>query len=466
MSDGPQPVVEALKASPAKRSRFWRPRREIGFLRRIELFCFFLLIPSEMVALAFLWSSNFSDLAKWTLTALLAAHQLLLLHLLREKVIFPLHTLANIIGGFRDEDYSIRARVGDPSDPLGVLATEVNTLAETLREQRLGALEAAALLRAVISELDTAIFTFDSQLRLRLVNRAGERLLAHPSERLLGRTARDLGLGDCLEGPVSRTFEHAFPGLVGRFALRRSQFRERGFPHQLLVLSDLSRTLREEERLAWQRLLRVLGHEINNSLAPIKSISGSLKSLLARSPRPDDWEADLASGLEVVSSRSEALNRFVSAYSQLARLPPPRIQKTDLAKMLARLVTLDTRRPVHLLVEGPVELDADPDQLEQLLINLLRNAVDASCETGGAVHVQCLPTSGQIRVIIDDEGPGLSNPSNLFVPFFTTKLGGTGIGLILCRQIAEAHEGSVLLANRAGTSGCRATLILPAAPAA
>jgi len=466
MPHGQQIVVETPKAPPVGRRRLWRPRREMGFLRRIEIFCFFLLIPSELVALAFLWSSSFSSLVKWTLTALLAAHQLLLLLLLREKVIFPLHTLANIIGGFRDEDYSIRARVGDPSDPLGVLAVEVNTLAETLREQRLGALEAAALLRAVISEMDTAIFTFDSQLRLRLVNRAGERLLAHPSERLLGRTAQNLGLGDCLEGSASRTFERAFPGLVGRFALRRSQFRERGLPHQLLVLSDLSRALREEERLAWQRLLRVLGHEINNSLAPIKSISGSLKSLLAKSPRPGDWEADLASGLEVVSSRSEALNRFVSAYSQLARLPPPRIQKIDLAKMLARLATLDTRRPVQLHVEGPVELAADPDQLEQLLINLLRNAVDAACETCGAVHVQCLATSGQVRVTIDDEGPGLSNPSNLFVPFFTTKAGGTGIGLILCRQIAEAHEGSVVLSNRADRSGCRATLILPAAPPA
>lgn len=438
--------------------------RELGFRRRVEILCFFLLLPAEIIALAFLWSSSFSLLGKWTLTLLLFAYQAMLMFFIREKVTIPLHTLANIVGGFRDEDFSIRARVGDPADPLGQLAIEINTLAETLREQRLGALEAAALLRAVVSELDAAIFTFDSQLRLRLVNRAGERLLAQSADRLLGKTASELSLLDCLEGPTFQTMDRVFPGIVGRFALRRSQFREGGLPQQLLVLSDLSRALREEERLAWQRLIRVLGHEINNSLAPIKSISGSLQSLLARTPRPADWEGDLAAGLEVISSRSEALNRFVSAYSKLARLPPPKPQTMDLPKLLGRVVALEPRLPVQVIIDGPLEIVADPDQIEQLLINLVRNAVDAVCESGGGVGVRCSRTGGQARVVIEDEGPGLSNPSNLFVPFFTTKAGGTGVGLILCRQIAEAHHGAVVLSNREDRPGCRAVLTLPLAP--
>src|SRR4029079_16988002 len=193
---------------------------------------------------------------------------------------------------------------------------------------RLGAMEATALLRTVMAEIDVAVFAFDGEQRLRLVNRSGEKLLAQPSARLLGRTSQELGLSECLNSASNggpQTMQMVFPGGVGRWDVRRSKFRDSGAPHQLLVLTDLSQTLREEERTAWQRLLRVLGHELNNSLAPIKCVAGSLAALMGREPKPADWSDDMQRGLAVISSRADSLARFVDAYSKLARLPPPRL---------------------------------------------------------------------------------------------------------------------------------------------
>jgi nitrogen fixation/metabolism regulation signal transduction histidine kinase len=232
-------------------------------------------------------------------------------------------------------------------------------------------------------------------------------------------------------------------------------------PHELLVLTDLSRTLREEERKAWQRLVRVLGHEMNNSLAPIKSIAGSLENLLRRDPPPSDWRDDARSGLSVIAARAESLSRFMHAYARLARLPPPQKEEIDLGELVRRVVGLETRLQVRI-TEGPmITVAADAAQIEQLLINILHNAVDASLETGGGVTAgwRWLPDCAE--VFVRDEGPGVMNPANLFVPFFTTKPGGSGIGLALSRQIAEAHGGSLTLANRSDVPGCEALLRLP-----
>jgi signal transduction histidine kinase len=229
----------------------------------------------------------------------------------------------------------------------------------------------------------------------------------------------------------------------------------------MLVISDLSRALREEERQAWQRLVRVIGHELNNSLAPIKSIAGSLESLVSREPPPADWKEDMQRGLSVISSRAAALGRFMDAYARLARLPQPKLKSLPLGPLVNRVAGLETRLPV-IVVEGPdIVVRADGDQLEQLLINLVRNAVDASLETGGRVMVRWGRSAGQVEILVEDEGHGLSNTSNLFVPFFTTKPGGSGIGLVLSRQIAEAHGGSLTLENRKTGPGCEARLRLP-----
>lgn len=429
--------------------------------RRILLMALAAGFPAVLVALILLWDGSYPARLQWTLTVVILGFWFGFSHAVRERVVFPLQTLSNLLAALREGDFSIRARGAARDDALGEAMLEVNFLGQILREQRLGALEATALLRTVMAEIEVAIFAFDGDQKLRLVNRAGERLLNQPAERLMGKSAADLNLADCLSGENQSTLQMSFPGGAGRWEVHRSTFRERGAPHQLLVLSDLSRALREEERQAWQRLVRVLGHELNNSLAPIKSIAGSLESLVIRETQPEDWKEDMRRGLGVIAARAASLNRFMEAYARLARLPLPRLQPLSIAALVTRVVSLETR--IHIeLIKGPeIMIRADGDQLEQLLINLIRNAVDASLETGGCVRVGWRRAIGWIELWVEDEGPGLSNTSNLFVPFFTTKPGGSGIGLVLSRQIAEAHSGTLTLENRVNAHGCEARLRLP-----
>lgn len=418
-------------------------------------------LPGVIISLAMLWTGDYTTKVQLTFTLFIIVIWLGYSFALRERVVRPLQTISNLLAALREGDYSIRARGANLEDALGDVMLEVNALGETLREQRLGALEATALLRAVMAKIDVAVFTFDMDERLRLVNDAGERLMGQPAERLLGRSAMELGLEECLRGEPTRTLQITSDEGVGRWGVSRSSFRERGLPHQLLVLSNLSRALREEERQAWRRLVRVLGHELNNSLAPIKSIAGSLESLWRREPRPVDLEEDMQRGLAVIAARAESLSRFMEAYSRLAKLPHPRMEELEVSSWVRRVAGLETR--VEVMIEpGPdVVIQADGDQLDQLLINLLRNAVDASLETGGGVTLGWSRNGTHLDVWIEDEGPGLSNTANLFVPFFTTKPAGTGIGLVLSRQIAEAHGGSLTLENRDGGIGCQAHLRLP-----
>jgi nitrogen fixation/metabolism regulation signal transduction histidine kinase len=405
-----------------------------------------------VIALILLWRDGYSGKVQWTLGLVMVSCWLITTAVLRERVIRPLQTLSNMLAALREGDYSIRARGADREDALGLAFLESNLLGETLRTQRLGAMEATALLKTVMGEIDVAVFAFDDESKLRLVNRAAERLLAQPSERLLGRTADQVGLAEYLDGESPRTMDVTFEGGSGRWEVR---------PHTLLVLADVSRTLREEELQAWQRLVRVLSHEINNSLAPIKSITGSLQSLLDRQPRPPDVDVDLRRGLNVIGGRSEALVRFMSAYARLARLPAPMKAPLKVTAWVKRVAALETRLPVTVEGGPGVTLRADGDQLDQLLINLVRNAVDASLETGGGVRIRWSRQNGAVALVVEDDGPGLANSTNLFVPFFTTKPQGSGIGLVLCRQIAEAHGGSLSLENRATGHGCIATIRLP-----
>ena len=429
--------------------------------RRVLLLAFLTGLPGAGVALALLWTGGFAPRMEWTLTLLVLGLWWGLALALHGRVIRPLQTLSNLLGALREGDFSIRARGGRPDDALGLALLEVNALGETLREQRVGALEATALLRTVMRETDVAIFAFDSEQTLRLVNRAGERLLGEAAPRLLGRRAEELGLGFCLQGETPRMLDAAFPGGSGRWEIRRGDFRQGGLPHHLLVLSDLSRALREEERQAWQRLVRVLSHEINNSLTPIRSIAGSLHGLLQRDPPPPDLDEDLLQGLEVIAGRSAALSRFMASYARLARLPPPEREPLQVGSWIRRVASLESRLPVAVRSGPETTVEADGDQLDQLLINLVRNAADASLETGGAVEVGWAARDGHLQVWVDDQGPGLPETANLFVPFFTTKPNGTGIGLALSRQIAEAHGGTLTLRDREDGPGCRALLVLP-----
>lgn len=419
-------------------------------------------LPAVVIAIALLLHGNYTGKVVWTLGVVMIATWLIVAALVRERVVRPLQTLSNLLGALREGDYSIRARGADREDALGLAFLEANVLGETLRSQRLGAMEASTLLRTVMAEIDVAVYAFDEHQRLRLVNRAGARVLGQPQERLLGRTAEQLGLLEPLTGETPRAMDMTLPGARGRWEVRRQIFRQDGRPHSLLVLADLSKTLREEELKAWQRLVRVLSHEINNSLAPIKSLAGSLQSILDRQPRPNDADEDLRRGLNVIAGRAEALVRFMSSYARLARLPTPQLASMDVDSWVRRVAALETRLPIRVDGGPPVTIRADGDQLDQLLINLVRNAVDAALQTHGGVSLAWTRRNGTVEVQVRDEGPGIESGANLFVPFFTTKPEGSGIGLVLSRQIAEAHGGSILLENRRDGPGCVAIVRLPA----
>jgi two-component system nitrogen regulation sensor histidine kinase NtrY len=437
--------------------------------RRIQLLALAAGFPGSLLALILLWTGTFSSSTVWTLTFLIFSLWLGFALSLQHRVVFSLQTLSNLLAALREEDFSLRARGARSDDAMGEVMIEVNALSETLRQQRLGAMEATALLRTAMEEIDLAIFTFDHESKLRLVNRAGERLMSRPAERLLGFTAEELGLAPCLQGDPARTMELSFPGGSGRWGLRRGTFRQGGLPHHLVVLSDLSRTLRDEERKAWQRLIRVLGHELNNSLAPIQSVAQGLESGLitaAKSPELQSGSAaaildDLRQGLAIIRSRTEALGRFMAAYAQLARLPQPKLLPVKVSEWICRTVKLEPRVKVEVVIGPEVVISADADQLEQLLINLIRNAADATLETGGGVRVGWSRHGSQLEVWVEDDGLGLPQTTNLFVPFFTTKQGGSGIGLVLSRQITEAHGGELSLTNRTDARGCEARLRLP-----
>jgi nitrogen fixation/metabolism regulation signal transduction histidine kinase len=436
-----------------------KPRYE----RRVPLLALLSALPALIAALILLWTGDFSTRLQWTITLVVAGGWLGFWLALRERLIRPLQTISNMLAALQEGDYSMRARLGAPDDSLGLVAHEVNALGSTLREQRLEVLEATALLRRVMAEIDVAVLAFDSDERLVLANRAAERLLHRSEESMSGRRARSIGLGGLLHSEGPRVVDMAFPGGSSRWEVRVSHFRQEGKPLRLLVLADLSRALREEERSAWQRLVRVLGHEINNSLTPIQSIAQSLQSTLERQTQKPDWTGDVTEGLDVIAGRAEALARFMSSYARLARLPPPDLGRLEVGEWVGRVVNLETRMPVQIVPGPPARVRADGDQLDQLLINLIDNAVDAAGETGGGVRVGWSADRREVEVWVEDDGPGIADTGNLFVPFYTTKADGSGIGLVLSRQIAEAHNGTLTLANRGDVSGCLARFSLPAA---
>ncbi len=443
-------------------------KRRLTHEQTVLLYALLAGLPAVVTSLCYLWLDDRTPKVQWTLTLLVVGCWIGFAAAAMNLVIRPLHTMANLLSALREGDFAIRARGARRDEPLGDVMAEINILSRTLQDQRLSALEATALLRTVMEEINIAIFAFDSEGKLRLANHAGQILLAKPAERILGRDAAEIGLADCLTGEPGRLLNLTFPGGSGRWGMRRSEFREGGRPHRLIVIADLSRTLREEELQAWQRIVRVLGHELNNSLAPIKSIAGSLGSILRNPRRAPDWEDDMRSGLDIIGSRAESLARFMQAYARLARLPQPSLAPCEFTDLVHRVVALERRLPVRVLGGPNLTLNCDSAQIEQVLINLVKNAVEAALEqqangrAEAGVRLRWRRTAAGTEIAIEDDGPGIAQATNLFVPFFTTKPEGSGIGLVLCRQIAENHGGSLTLANRDDAGGCVATLRLPA----
>jgi two-component system, NtrC family, nitrogen regulation sensor histidine kinase NtrY len=417
-------------------------------------------LPAGVALLALTWGQAYSFEVRWTIVTVVIAVWLGSATIARQLVERTLLLAANLLGALREGDYSIRGAAGPPKSATDLVMLEINALGDTLQRQRAEAVESTALLQSVMAAIDVAVFAFDMDERLVLVNSAGERLLARPAAALVGHHASELRFSPYLTGEPRRLIEQPFGAERGRLEMRRSTFRRDGRPHQLVVFADLSRALREEEQQAWQRIVRVLSHEINNSLTPIKSIAHSVRRMLAREPALPRG-AEIQEALALIETRSGSLGRFLRAYAQLARLPKPERRPVDLQPLVKRVAELEDRIRVAIGAAADARINADADQIEQLLINLVRNAVDASLPTNGRVWIESAVARGSVQVAVVDEGSGLPDTSNLFVPFFTTKPTGSGIGLALSRQIAEAHGGTLVLENRSDAQGCRAVLTLP-----
>jgi nitrogen fixation/metabolism regulation signal transduction histidine kinase len=459
-----------MGSSSSRPQSHLKKRTRLLYENRISLYSFLVALPGLLVSGVFIWMQAWSLGSRLTVIGIELFLWWILALALQEQTTRPLQTLANVIGSLREEDYSFRARNAAPEDALGELSLEVNALADMLSGEKVRTIEATALLQRVVDEIDAPLFAFDPASALRLVNPAGEHLLRLSKKQLLERSAEELGLQECLTAGNETVVELNVGESRVRWLLRRSSFRQHGVPHTLVVLSDVSRALREEERKAWQRLIRVLGHELSNSLAPIKSIAGSLISRL--SGVDPEIRTDLHRGLEIIESRSASLQRFLDAYRKLAQMPAPNLKDVPLAPLVARVAALETRLNVGVQAGPDITFSADPDQLEQMLINLIRNAADAVLSGAGSypdkipedktgVQVRWQANAREVTLEIEDEGPGLLNPSNLFTPFYTTKPNGSGVGLVLCRQIAEAHEGSIAIGNRPKGSGCVVKVVLP-----
>jgi two-component system, NtrC family, nitrogen regulation sensor histidine kinase NtrY len=439
-------------------------RRGAPRARNLELALTLLVLagglPAVGVAMIYIWTLDHTPEVRWTLLVVVLGVWIIAASAARQLAVRSLNLIANLLGAFREGDYSIRGLSARSGSSMAMVMREVNDLGATLQRQRTEAVESTTLLTHVMEEIGVAVFAFDPTNQLLLVNRAGERLVGRSADALVGEPASSLGFDEYLTGEPRRLIDRAFAGRRGRYEVRRAVFYREGRPHHLVVVADLSQALREEEQAAWQRIVRVLSHEINNSLTPIKSIAHSLRRIVDRAagfPRHDEVQQ----GLSLIEERSGALGRFLRAYAQLARLPKPNPKPMNVAELVHRVVDLEKRLPVLVKPSPAVKVQADSDQVEQLLINIVRNAVDASIETGGQVAIGWRQSGDWFELAIDDEGKGLPDTSNLFVPFFTTKPSGSGIGLALSRQIAEAHGGTITLENRMGAPGCRATLRLP-----
>ncbi len=439
-----------------------RPRQTV---RRAWLFSLLLSLPALIFLAVFFYQRQLGVAPAVLLGFCLLIYFALCASSLVDSFVRPLQTLSNVISSLREADYSFRARGAGSGDALGELASEINALADLLQKQRVRSLEATALLARILEVMHAPLFAFDRENRLQLVNSSGLKLLDRPYARCLDHSATELRLDELLSAPDESI--RSFGANSARWLLRKAIFRQDGAPHTLLVLADVRVPLQEEEQTAWKRLIRVLGHELSNSLAPIKSIAGSLLARVESMHGDEAIRNDFRRGLGVVESRADALHRFVQSYRQLAQLPPPRQRHIPLWPLMERVVLLEQRLAVQLDAGPPVTLDADSDQIEQMLINLLTNAVDASLANGcKPVRASWTPVGASVQIVIEDRGLGIANPENLFVPFYTTKSTGSGIGLALAQQIARAHGGEISLVNREDDVGARAIVRLPLAPAA
>ena len=399
------------------------------------------------------WPSMF----KWAFGLMLA---IALIECGRRLAVFslkPIDAASTVVEALRDGDYALRFRSGR-SGVLGDLAYSINALADLLHSQAAENRESGLLLAKVLEEIDLPVFAFRDDGQLTLSNPAALALTGLSLQS--GISAEALGVEKLLSGPLPRSVRLVFPAGSGRFLIKRRAFRLQGIPHQLLVMAEVGSVLSAERREAWQSLVRVMSHEINNSLGPIKSIAETWRTQVNDPERKLSRES-LGQSLDLIARRAGSLSRFVGVYASLARLPEPERKRTQVKSLVEKACALESRIDIQLSGDE-LEFELDPDQVEQALINLIRNAAEAvesarSQRTDGDCRITWQQQGRSLVIDVIDNGAGLPESDNLFVPFFTTKPGGSGIGLLLVRRIAELHGGGFELLPRGdGLTGAQA----------
>lgn len=431
----------------------------------VRLFLFVLSsgVPAA-VLLVWLWvHSNIPGAAKTAIAVLVLTWVLIVADVVRREVLRHIRTLSNLVESTRVQDFSMKgAGARDPGE-LAELYHQINTLTESLKTGRQSEQELLTILERVVSEINVAIIVFDARDNIRLVNQLASALLQSPGEKLIGvhRSATPLGQLPVSDEPALIDFR--FPGAEGRWQIRQHYYRHQGQASRILFIADLKQVLSDEEIAAWQRLIRVISHEVNNSLTPITSLCQTLTGILESSDHPGD--DDVRIGLSVIADRAKGLQDFISVYARLARLPEPHRVLFPASALAAKLERMFAGQRLEIVPFPDVAVFGDPVHLEQALINLIKNGLEANPAGAPPVQLSCRLRDGQCEFQVEDHGAGITNPDNLFVPFYTTKSEGAGIGLILCRQIAGKHHGHVSLENRPGGPGAVARLVLPLPPA-
>jgi len=377
-----------------------------------------------------------------------------------------IRTLSNILEAMIDGDYSLRGRL-QHNQAFQELLGSVNSLAETLSRHKVEAKESKLLLEKIMQQMDAMVIAVDEQGFIVMANDSAKKLLIgkqHSAAKLQEIPLIEIELGEVISKANSGIIEFNHQSLGGEHFLFKETFLSNGKQHQLYLITSAERLLIEKERKAWQSLFRVLSHEINNSLTPIASISQAMKQKLQDENKALN-RASLCEGVNIINERAEALSAFITSYSQLSHLTLPNKTEFDLNSLVIKLAKLFTDCQLqyldHLVTADQLIVSADKSQLEQVLINIFKNAREAMAQHTKVVEITYQADEKHLHLIIRDQGVGIANTDNLFVPFYTTKPQGSGIGLSLCRQIMFNHGGIIKLMNRTDTQGAEVVLSLP-----
>ena len=374
---------------------------------------------------------------------------------------YQIRTLTNLIESMIDGDYTLRGRF-QTNQAFQELLNSINQLADTLSQHKIEAKESRLLLERIMEQMDAIVLATDENGWVVMANASANKLVLANADIAnkvqLSATKIGVEIVNAISGIVDFSHTH----LTGEHFLLKETFLSEGKPHQLYMLTNAERLLMEKERKAWQSLLRVLSHEMNNSLTPIAAISQTMQRKLQKI-NDEKQRVSLLDGIGIINERASSLSVFIASYSQLAHLPQPNLTKIQLTIMLEHIAALFPMCQVAINIESDLFINVDKNQFEQVLINIFKNAVEAmSQQSEKMIHVNCKSDGAWCHIILRDHGAGIANLDNVFVPFYTTKNQGSGIGLTLCRQIMFNHNGLIKLKNAEQSStGVEVTLSLP-----